>query len=96
MFDLKCKRQNCVYNSNCNCTAKNVKVGADTDCETYVQDKNKKAEEIDEIQQVAYRKNINVACDANCLFNKKHICKANGISVMTNDDSPECCTFMPE
>ncbi|MBQ7467067.1 MAG: DUF1540 domain-containing protein [Clostridia bacterium] len=95
MFDLKCKRQDCKFNHNCDCTAKNVKVGKDTDCETYVPTKSNAKEE-DKILQPAMRKNICVACDANCLFNKKHICKANSISVMTNDGSPECCTFMPE
>ena len=95
MFDLKCKRQDCKFNHNCNCTAKNIKVGERTDCETYSESQIPNKEK-DKIAQPAMRKNINVPCDANCLFNKDCICKANGISVMTNDGSPECCTFMPE
>ena len=35
MYDLKCKRQACEYNKNCNCTSKVVHVKKDTTCETY-------------------------------------------------------------
>ncbi len=95
MFDLKCKRQDCKYNHNCNCTAKSIKVGKTTDCETYSLNPNF-VKEKDKIPQPPMRKSIFVGCDADCLFNSNHICKANGISVMTNDKSPECCTFMPQ
>ena len=95
MFDLKCKRQDCKFNHNCNCIAKNIKVGKDTDCETYTKGPNPVNKQ-DKISQPPIRKNINVGCDAQCIFNKKCICKANGISVMTNDGNPECCTFMPK
>lgn len=95
MFDLKCKRQGCVYNENCNCTAKNVKVGKDTECETYTPDPAHQKSK-DKIPHNPTRKNIHVACDAKCLFNDKCDCKANGISVMTNNREPECSTFMPK
>lgn len=98
MYDLKCKRVGCVYNENCNCTANNVKVGKMTECETYKPSKkeiNKESKE-DKIVQPPTRKNIRVACDACCLFNDNCCCKANGISVMTNNQEPECCTFMPK
>lgn len=95
MFDLKCKRVGCVYNEDCNCTAKNVKVGKMTECETYKP--SGKVEKVeDKIPQPPTRKNIKVACDACCLFNKECCCTANGISVMTNNCQPECCTFMPK
>lgn len=95
MFDLKCKRQDCKYNHNCNCTARNIKVGRNTDCETYIQTKDQTKEK-DKITQPPMRKNINVGCEADCLFNRNCKCKANGISVMTNDGAPECCTFLPK
>ncbi len=95
MFDLKCKRQGCVYNENCNCTAKDVMVGSTTECKTYV-DSGKTKNQKDKIAQTPTRKNVHVSCDAKCLFNKECKCKANGISVMTNDNKPECCTFMPK
>lgn len=95
MFDLKCKRQGCKFNEDCNCIAKNIIVSSGTECKTYI-DCGKNKKEKDEIHQTATRKNINVECEAKCLFNDHHICKANGISVMTNDNRPECCTFMPK
>lgn len=95
MFDLKCKRVGCLYNENCNCTAPNVKVGKMTECETYKPAQKEQKSE-DKIAQSPSRKNIKVACDAKCLFNDHCQCKANGISVMTNNQEPECCTFMPK
>ena len=95
MFDLKCKRQGCKYNEDCNCTANRIHVDNDTRCNTY-EDCGKPKKEHDKISQTPTRKNINVACQANCLFNDHNVCKANGISVMTNDQAPECCTFMPK
>ena len=94
MFDLKCKRQDCVYNKNCNCDAKNVDVARSTECKTYEPSKTKKKQK-DEIKQTPTRKNTAVDCEAKCIFNDKCICKANGITVMTNDQKPECASFMP-
>ena len=94
MFDLKCKRMNCKFNEDCNCTAKNVDVDKATDCTTY-QDVGYKKEK-DEIKQPPYRKNTSVSCKARCIFNDHTVCKANGISVMTDDFKPKCCTFLPK
>lgn len=99
MYDLKCKRVGCAFNENCNCIANNVKVGKMTECETYKPLKNQtkdKEEKQDKIEQKPTRKNIKVSCDACCLFNEECYCKANGISIMTNNQEPECCTFMPK
>ena len=95
MFDLKCKRQGCSFNDCCNCCAKHVTVGRETECQTY-RDSGYNKKEKDEIKQTAARKNINVECRAHCLFNKDNKCHANGISIMTNDKQPECSTFMPK
>lgn len=95
MFDLKCKRKNCLYNKYCNCTAHRIEVAKSTKCTTY-EDCGYEKQEHDEIPQPPSRKNTNVGCQANCIFNDNHVCKANGISVITNDFSPECCTFMPK
>lgn len=94
MFDLKCKRQDCQFNKNCNCTANDINVSKLTECETYLKGENKK--EKDKIPQPPSRKNVNVKCNAHCLFNKECDCIANGISVLTHHDCPECATFMPK
>ena len=95
MFDLKCQRLNCKFNKDCNCQAKNVQVASSTTCQTYEDCGYKKGKK-DEIKQTPTRKNTCVACEAKCLFNDKTTCKANSISVMTNDFAPKCCTFMPK
>ena len=95
MFDLKCKRMNCKFNKNCNCEANKIDVASSTRCTTYVDSGLKKVQN-DKIEQKPTRKNTSVKCEANCIFNDKCVCKANSISVMTNDFQPECCTFVPK
>lgn len=95
MFDIKCKRQGCVYNKNCNCTSKDIEVNKKTECKTYEPSKNTDIHEVEKISQPAIRKDIAVACKADCLFNKESQCIANGITVQTceNTSCPNCCTF---
>jgi len=95
MFDLKCKRQGCKFNENCNCKANNISVGRGTECQTY-EDCGYEKNQPDKIRQSPTRKDVDVGCKANCLFNDHQKCIANGISVMTNDRQPQCCTFMPK
>lgn len=100
MFDLKCKRVDCNYNKNCNCTVKHLDINNDTSCDSYHKSDEKanlKIEDIEKIDQPAVRKNIEVDCYAKCLFNNNSICEANGITVQTceNKYCPNCCTFMP-
>lgn len=97
MFDLKCKRQGCEYNKNCNCTAKHVEVSHSTICKTY-EPSEKIAEQEERIGQPPIRKDIKVDCSAECIFNTQGHCLANGITVQTcnNQSSPICCTFQPD
>lgn len=96
MFDIKCKRKGCRFNKNLNCTAKELSVKADTECQTYEPSNEAEVGEIEKIGQPAIRKNIEVVCDAKCLFNSDHKCAANGITVQTceNVSCPNCCTFV--
>ncbi len=95
MFDLKCKRMDCKFNEKCNCNSKKIEVNPKTTCKTY-EDCGERKEMPDEIDQVPSRKNTVVRCKAKCLFNDNTVCKANGISVLTNNQSPQCSTFMPK
>ena len=101
MFDLKCKRKGCTYNKNCNCTAKNISVKEDTGCDTYFPSNEKEIGEVENTEKVTQppiRKDIEVSCSADCLFNHEHICSANGITVQTCDNvaCPNCCTYQPK
>lgn len=95
MFDIKCKRKGCKFNKNLNCTAKKLAVKADTECKTYKPSNEAEVGEIEKVGQPPIRKNIEVSCDAKCLFNSDHKCSANGITVQTceNISNPNCCTF---
>ena len=96
MVDLKCKRADCRYNENCNCTAKDIKVDKNTDCHTYTQDNSKPISHNDIIDQALVRSNVNVKCDAQCIFNQESSCKANGITVCTECGNVSCSTYMPK
>ena len=104
MFDLKCKRVGCEYNQSCNCTAKNVNVTQSTKCDTFKHGNKSEAETQEDIEEVEkiirppVRKNIKVGCKADCIFNEKTECTANGITVQTCSDKtcPSCCTYQPK
>ena len=101
MFDLKCKRKGCSYNKNCNCTAKSIDIKEDTGCNTYFPSNEKEIGEVEntaKVTQPPVRKDIEVSCSADCLFNHNEICSANGITVQTcnNVACPNCCTYQPK
>ncbi len=97
MVDLKCKCGKCEHNSNCNCYARCIMVGASAECKTYQKSKDEnKTEYSDEIVQPLVRPSVEVMCRANCLFNKQGKCKANGISVQIDNNNVECSTFLPK
>lgn len=104
MYDLKCKRVGCVYNKNCNCTANEVEVKKDTTCKTYEPSNEAEVGEVEKVGQPPIRKDIDVLCKADCIFNTNYVCMANGITVQTQKKSggercnscPICCTYQPE
>ena len=95
MFDLKCKREGCIYNSYCNCNAHHIDVDKKTDCITYTPSENPNKKEEDKIPHKLVRKDTKVTCKADCLFNDGKKCLANGITVATNRNNPACQTYMP-
>ncbi len=97
MVDLKCKCGKCEFNKNCNCNAKHIVISRTSNCVTYTPAKDEsKAEFSDEIAQPLVRPSVEVLCEAKCLFNKSGKCLANGISVLKEDNSAECGTYLPK
>lgn len=98
MFDIKCKRIQCEFNKDCNCTAKDLEVTKNTECKTFKPSKDGRISKESKVGQPPFRKNIIVSCKANCLFNQEQLCLANGITVQTckNVDNPNCCTYKPK
>lgn len=98
MFDIKCKREGCLYNKNQNCTATELEVTKDTSCKTFNPSNEKEIGMVERVDQPPIRKDIEVGCNADCLFNHEHHCGANGITVQTCDNTacPNCCTYLPK
>lgn len=98
MVDLKCKKIDCIHNSNCNCYARYINVDKQTYCESFRHSHREKqtAEVSDEIVQPIVRPSVEVECKANCVFNSDGTCKANGITIYCDNNDPECSTFLPK
>ena len=96
MFNVKCKRSNCIHNKNLNCTAKEIYVKKDTECNTFKPSNEAEVGEIEKVGQPPIRKDIKVDCNAKCIFNTSNICIANGITVQTSkkENCPTCQTFL--
>lgn len=97
MVDLKCKCVQCCHNSHCNCKADLIRIKHDTKCSTFEEADTKPTPEeyADEIFQPLIRQDVDVTCDANCLFNTRGKCVANGITVMHEHGKINCSTFLP-
>lgn len=106
MVDLKCQREDCKFNKNCNCMANGIDVTNKTQCSTYIKSEIKNKHEKDKIPQALVRHNTNVRCEAPCLFESNENCVANGITVLSEAQNyslnrcpagcPACSTFLPK
>ena len=95
MYDLKCKREGCLFNKNCRCSAKHITISSAAECKSYVASENYEKHEKSKIKQKAVRINTIADCNATgCIFNNCGVCRANGITVATLDKNlPECLTI---
>lgn len=95
MYDLKCKREGCIYNKNCVCAAREISVDKAAECKSYTPSEDYYKKEKSKIKQRAVRYTTKVDCMVTgCIFNNNCMCQANGITVATlkNTNCPECCT----
>ena len=51
-------------------------------------------EQAPEIAPFRAKENVDIKCNAECLFNKEGICKANGITVLDGKNDGICGTFI--
>lgn len=102
-MDLKCKRLDCKFNKQYACTARGILVTNELECSTYENNPNPPKEqkqnvsktmfsEVPEIHPFRHSVNVNILCEANCLFNKKGVCVANGITIDVSKKGTECIT----
>ena len=101
-MDLRCNKTNCTHNDRYACRANEIHVSKKTECRTYCKDCNKKVEKLSktmfeqapEIAPFRAKDNVDIKCNAKCLFNKQGICKANGITVLDGKNDGICGTFI--
>ena len=104
-MNIRCRKNDCVYNKCATCMARGVTVSVGATCGTYKEDKGKKrilknnsaiyelAEELD----ATIPNNVSLSCRAGaCLFNRGGCCHANGIAVINNPSCKcaDCATFI--
>lgn len=106
-MDLKCKKLNCVYNDKYSCMKKEIKVSRTCECDSFEAAKElKKGQRQDasktmfeaapDFHPYRHSKNINIECDADCLYNQDKKCHANGISVCSCTNCALCTTFIKD
>lgn len=100
-MDIKCRKTQCKFNENFVCRAEKINITPKCECDKFIME-NK--EEDDTTKKLLTKKirysqfrscnNLNICCNANCLFNNKHNCEANGITVNVINEKPLCITFL--
>ena len=103
-MDIKCRKTSCVHNSDYTCLAKKVEINHETECVSFDCDikklghdfsKNMFEADTEHYTNSRHIKNVNLTCDkSSCLFNNNHSCSANGITVLDDDPSTQCGTFV--
>lgn len=93
MKDLKCGLTACKHNKGYCCSARSIDVDKHADCLTYtpVEKTRSTFEAAGDFVKANYNVDTQVGCTANCIFNKDNVCKANGITVMSEDGKPAGC-----
>ena len=105
-MEIRCKKEDCKFNTGCSCKAGMLEVDNKHHCATYSNDplKEELIKEEGSIFEVAdkiapnHLLNVPLECAAkNCLYNKSSQCHADGISVIDVDedsgDVADCATF---
>ena len=104
-MDLKCKKLNCKNNDKYSCMKDCIKVSKSAECDSYEkenvvregQDQNASRDMFEtapDYHPYRHKKNVDIECGADCLFNQSGRCKANGISVCNLKSCALCTTFI--
>lgn len=94
-MNIVCRKTKCKYNNNQACNSPKLLIDSELNCEQYepvekgsLQDVSRNMMEVaPEIAPFKHNKDIEISCQANCVFNKDGECKANGIFV--NGQTPK-------
>lgn len=88
-MNITCRKTKCKYNNNYACNSKNIFIQKNLNCAYYepiekneLYDVSKTMFEIaPEIAPFRDKKDVNIFCEADCIFNKFNKCLSNGIFV---------------
>lgn len=106
-MDLRCNKTNCKHNKCYACTAKEVHIACNTNCQTYDRDFEKGKKNLQDVSKnmfevspkmgnYSHSDRLCVDCNARCLFNKNGKCNANGITILESNTKGFCGTFIEE
>lgn len=100
-MDIVCRKTECKFNKNYVCQAKGILINKKIICSTYEPIPEQKPDysknlpkEIPVYGKHRVVRDLNLLCEADCLFNNKGYCEANGITVNSLDEKPYCITFL--
>ena len=104
-MDLKCRKLDCKYNSEYACIKEGISVETNCSCGSFEQADNLPPEQrqdasrtmfeaAPEVHPYRHNRDINIRCEASCLFNKDSNCVANGICVSESHEKATCITHI--
>lgn len=104
-MDIKCRRTSCEHNKGHTCFALGVDITNHAICKTFEEQKFCDYDELDfskhmfevapEYENSRHIKNVCLNCEAKkCLFNKNGKCRANGITIIDDDEKSRCSSFI--
>ena len=103
-MDLRCRKTTCRYNKDLTCMAKSVDITSKLVCHTFEEDKDKEEKDFSSLifsgtppKVCDYRHldDMNLICNAKCLFNRGGHCISNGITInCAYTPAPKCITHM--
>ncbi len=106
-MDLKCRQLKCKFNNCYSCESESIKVTKNYQCSTF--DEAKKIDEkqkqdvsktmfeaAPELHPYRHNLDVNIKCNAHCLYNNKTDCVANGICINECEKDATCITFSPK
>ena len=101
-MDIRCRKLACKFNDRFTCRAKGILVDKKIICSTFENDENKT--NIQDTTKWLFEQEPNyapqrdstalqIACKADCLFNRNGKCVSNGITLNSIKEIPYCISF---
>jgi len=106
-MDIKCRRTTCCFNKGHTCCATKVDITSKAVCCTFTRNLGVEEDAVDlsrhmfesapEYANSRNIKNVCLTCSAKqCLFNQEGKCRANGITVIDQNEQSKCGSFILE